>query len=647
MNKTRVGFLIFVFLLIFPGATFFSSDQAADPWKAWLAEVRPIMSQVERSTFAMLQTEEDRQRFREMFWRVRDPNPKTPENEYQAGFLQRSAFARANYGGINSDRGKIYVILGKPTEIHSFSGYENLVECELWIYQAEGRPGLLPFMNLLFFRQRDMGDMQLFYPGIHTAADLLTPNFSYRVRDPYEAFKLVREESAELAQSTLSVIPGEGDPHSTMVSSSSSYALNKIYTLPEREAELSYLKSFQSTGGFVSVAHSTRQIRGDGDVSISRADGLFFLNYSLMPDVLSHLSDSPGSFAAIVKIHLLVEDAGKNMIFQNERKIDLKFGESRQQEIASKKIVFREFEPIIPGEFDVTLTFVNESSQEFFSCRKKVSVGGPALPVMVGFNVQNQNSTSRLPYQSGNQLLLSEPRRLFTHKDTLTGMVFCEPLPEVWLQNLKNEAEVHKISAVTRQGDDHYQFSQPLNEIKDGDYRLVVRTPDGGSFEQVIYLLPAYMSLARPFGMDKSEPASGFDHFLFILGQEHLNAGQADLGLGCFERLPVSFWTNVSIPVLARAHYLKRNYSRVLELLETAGVEKNYASLLMLANSALETKLFAKAVAYLEELRRYGDTVEINQLLAAASLSLGDRAKATVYLERARRLQKEGEAPKP
>jgi len=69
-------------------------------------------------------------------------------------------------------------------------------------------------------------------------------------------------------------------------------------------------------------------------------------------------------------------------------------------------------------------------------------------------------------------------------------------------------------------------------------------------------------------------------------------------------------------------------------------VVKNYSALLFLANSSLELKRKQKAAEYFEMLRKYGDTVKLNNVLGAIYHSLGEREKAKIYWERAEKLEK-------
>jgi len=60
----------------------------------------------------------------------------------------------------------------------------------------------------------------------------------------------------------------------------------------------------------------------------------------------------------------------------------------------------------------------------------------------------------------------------------------------------------------------------------------------------------------------------------------------------------------------------------------------------LLDNSFLELKRKQRAAEYFEILRKYGDTVQINKILGAIYFSLGEKEKAEVYWERAKKLEK-------
>ena len=93
-------------------------------YKKWLDEdVRWIITDEETSAFKKLTTNAERDQFIEMFWQRRDPTPDTAENEYKEEHYRRIAYANEHFAagipGWRTDRGRIYVMYGKPDNIDS------------------------------------------------------------------------------------------------------------------------------------------------------------------------------------------------------------------------------------------------------------------------------------------------------------------------------------------------------------------------------------------------------------------------------------------------------------------------------------------------------------------------------------------------
>lgn len=93
-------------------------------YKKWLDEdVRWIITDEETSAFKKLTTNAERDQFIEMFWQRRDPTPDTAENEYKEEHYRRIAYANEHFAagvpGWRTDRGRIYIMYGKPDSIDS------------------------------------------------------------------------------------------------------------------------------------------------------------------------------------------------------------------------------------------------------------------------------------------------------------------------------------------------------------------------------------------------------------------------------------------------------------------------------------------------------------------------------------------------
>ena len=99
-------------------------QELSKPYKKWLDEdVVYIITDEERAAFKQLSNDEERDNFIEAFWQRRDPTPDTEENEFKEEHYQRIAYANEHFAagvpGWRTDRGRIYIVFGKPDEIDS------------------------------------------------------------------------------------------------------------------------------------------------------------------------------------------------------------------------------------------------------------------------------------------------------------------------------------------------------------------------------------------------------------------------------------------------------------------------------------------------------------------------------------------------
>jgi len=119
----------------------------------WLSdEVPEIITEDERRAFLELSTNEERERFIEIFWHRRNPEPESPTNSVKEEHYRRLAYADEHFAsgllGRKTDRGRIYIIWGPPDEIESHptggfyerspgqgGGSSNAYAWELWRYR--------------------------------------------------------------------------------------------------------------------------------------------------------------------------------------------------------------------------------------------------------------------------------------------------------------------------------------------------------------------------------------------------------------------------------------------------------------------------------------------------------------------------------
>jgi len=95
-----------------------------DVYKKWLEnDVAYIITGDEKKAFKLLADDDERENFIENFWRRRDPNPDTEENEFREEYYERIAYANEHFAsgipGWKTDRGRVYIAHGKPDSIES------------------------------------------------------------------------------------------------------------------------------------------------------------------------------------------------------------------------------------------------------------------------------------------------------------------------------------------------------------------------------------------------------------------------------------------------------------------------------------------------------------------------------------------------
>lgn len=163
----------------------------SEPKKAyveWIKDHDLILTQSERDAWKKLATDDEREKFIEDFWRSRDTNPDTEENEFKEQFYERVAYANEHFSsgkpGRLTDRGRIYIKFGKPDSIDSHPA-GGAYERESW--EGGGSMSTYPFERW-FYR---------YIPNVRSGIDLEfvdpTGTGEYRLaRNPDEKDALIQ-----------------------------------------------------------------------------------------------------------------------------------------------------------------------------------------------------------------------------------------------------------------------------------------------------------------------------------------------------------------------------------------------------------------------------------------------------------------------
>lgn len=203
-------------------AYFLAQGQKKEPLseysKQWLEEVVPyIIMPAEKEVFLSLANEEERGKFIENFWKKRDPNPSTPENEFKLAYYRRIAFTNKFFGlaampGWKTDRGRIFILLGPPNEIQHdyFYAADSMSRPgavkEIWTYWDLPNPNLPYSVEFVFVDRYGTGNYLLETSlgqkdGLSSSLDLQTVHQHFNemeilaeaMKNPFEKTEKLRE----------------------------------------------------------------------------------------------------------------------------------------------------------------------------------------------------------------------------------------------------------------------------------------------------------------------------------------------------------------------------------------------------------------------------------------------------------------------
>ncbi len=182
--------------------------EAKKVYQDWVnKDVEYIITSDEKKAFKALKTDEERENFIENFWRRRDPDPDTEENEFREQYYERIAYANEHFAsgipGWKTDRGRIYITFGKPDSVESHPSGGSYDRPS---YEGGGSTTTYPF-EIWFYRHLDnVGD------GIEIEFVDPTGTGEYRIaRSPNEKDALLNVPGAGLTTAESLGLANKGD----------------------------------------------------------------------------------------------------------------------------------------------------------------------------------------------------------------------------------------------------------------------------------------------------------------------------------------------------------------------------------------------------------------------------------------------------
>jgi len=298
--------------------------------RKWLEEeVVYIITERERDVFLSLETVEEHERLIEAFWRKRDPNPVTPQNEFKEEHYRRLEYAKKFLGretvrpGWMTDRGRMYIILGEPRSRESYDGYNEIVSSELWFYEGDPSKGLPSFFYLLFFKRNDIGEYKLYNPIVDGPQALLQGQYS-TTRNMQQTMNMLTQVSPELARASLSFDTSDPADFATYQPSlGTPLLIARIEDSPKRAIRTDYADAWLRYGGRVSADYSFNFVPSRNVFAVlAGPESTPFVNYSVEIDPQNfslETDEDKSKFYTTLDVSFEVRDPNGNLVAVNDR----------------------------------------------------------------------------------------------------------------------------------------------------------------------------------------------------------------------------------------------------------------------------------------------------------------------------------------
>ncbi len=591
-NKLLLLFLIILLTITPLQAEKKSPKDLPEKYRKWLEEdVVYIISNTEKEVFLQLETDKERELFIEAFWKHRDPTPGTPENEFKNEHYRRISYANYHFGrgvpkpGWRTDRGRIYIILGEPRDIERFSGESHINNTEVWFYQGLREYGLPPGFNLIFFQKGGIGEYILYSPTADGPQALLVSYFGDQA-NYLAAYQALRKINPTLAQTTMSLIPGEsasfGHP-----SLSSDILLQNVQTVPQRQIKDKYAEKFLAYKDIVEVDYTANYIDNDHSVKVLRdPSGIYFVHYMVELTKFS-LQEYENKYSTHLVVNGSVTDEQGKIIYQYEGVFPVNLDEQSLKSVTYRPFNLYDMFPLLPGKYKLSLILKNEVSKEFTSLEKNITVPeeDPALQMsslILGYKVERSSSEPNrlMPFIMGSDQVFHQPRNIFLPQDKLFLAFQILGLDQSFYQKglIKYEffREEELITSSTKKLIDYqsrvnFKEEFSLQDFVPASYRLKVTLSDSERdlvSEQGDFDITPVSALPRPWVYNKRLLPSSDPVYDFILGKQHLNKGEIEkarirLETAC-QKKPDSLDFALG---LSQAYFLQSEFQKTKEVL--------------------------------------------------------------------------------
>jgi GWxTD domain-containing protein len=639
-----------------------SSKDLPPLYRKWLEEeVVYIITPKEKEVFLQLETDREREIFIEAFWKARDPDPDTPENEFKKEHYRRLAYVNQWFGregpgaGWRTDMGRVYITLGEPESIDRYENESEIYPVVIWFYQGMGEYGLPDSFNVAFFKQSGMGQYMLYTPVKYGPHALLT-HYQGDPGDNLAAYTKLMDIEPLVAEISMTLIPEEAAHIQSPSIASEVLVTGKIPSAPYQKVKDSYAQKLLMYKDIIDVDYTANYIESDTFAEVIRdKSGISFVHYLIEPKKLT-FEQIGDKFRTRLEINGRVADPAGKLVYQYDRSVPIEFDQEQFNNIKTKLFSFQDMFPLVEGNYKFTILFKNTVSKEFTSAEKDLSVSnatGLRFSQLVLANRVLRNSEysgKSKPFLIDDVQLVPSPRNDFSPSDRLylyfQVLGLTDKLKENGLLEYSILKEGEKVFSTTKSIKDFHDKMNfleefPLTNLATAYYKIRVSLLDRNRnellFEQGNFFISYLPSLPRPWVLSIPLPPSDDPLFANILGNQFLNKndlGKARRLLGeAYQKNPSSKQFALDF---CRVLFLNKEYQKVKEVASPflRGQEK-YEFLAVVGQSSQVLGELAEAISYYKEyLAHYGTNIQILNSIGECYYQLGDSQEALVAWEK-------------
>jgi len=621
-------------------------------FRAWLEEeVVYIIGPKEKEVFLQLSNDRERDMFIEAFWKARDTDPATPQNEFKDEHSRRIEYSNLWYGrgrkagGWRSDMGRIYVTLGEPKSIEKYENQSNVYPLIIWFYSGMTGAGLPSSFNVVFFKKDDAGDYILYSP-VRDGPQKLMPFYNGDMTDYLHAFRKLSEIEPLIAEVSMSLIPGEYVMGMNPSQSSDILISQKIPKSAYDNVKDAYAQKLLKYKDLIEVEYTANYIESDALVQVTRDNaGWAFVHYLIEPARLS-IERWEGIYRTTFNVNGIVSDAQGKTVYQFDRVIPVELNADQFPRIKDRLVSFQDAFPLIEGDYKLSVLWKNTVSKEFTSVEATLKIP-PArsltlsTPILANRIVRNPAFAGQVkPFTVGETQLIPSPRNDFVANDTLT--LYCE------LGGLTDALKRSGSVSVTITRDDQVVASTvkalgnagvpfrileefPLASFPPAYYMASVALVGGAKAEVVssraAFFISPSQALPRSWILYSPLPPAGSPYFSNVLGMQYLQAG--DIGkartlLGeAFRRSPDSVPFALDF---CRALFAVKDYEGVRNVATPFfRDQKNYEFAQFLGESSQALSRYAEAIGYYKDyLTSFGTNLNVLNSIGECYVKTGD-----------------------